>query len=223
MLEPGAGDSERRVLEESLVYCTEAEQELSTMFSLLSVLCSKTLGPHAAVLAEAARFARRTEGGLSCFDDNAVPDPFFADVLGTAVLGSMHMKCPSSVGFRARRGRWCTRTLTNFAYRFLQFHVHLQEECTTSIVVARCHCRIKLPAMLGGFETQWREYLSLPIDSETLQIKNQDKLLSATLCRNITSSGNEGEVEGEGGSEAVCFILWYFNREEVYTDSSDSS
>jgi hypothetical protein len=77
--------------------------------------------------------------------------------------------------------------------------------------------------MLGGFETQWREYLSLPIDSETLQIKNQDKLLSATLCRNITSSGNEGEVEGEGGSEAVCFILWYFNREEVYTDSSDSS
>jgi hypothetical protein len=84
MLEPGAGDAERRALEESLVYCTEAEQELSTMFSLLSVLCSKTLGPHAAVLAEAARFARRTEGVLSCFDDNAVPDPFFADVLGNS-------------------------------------------------------------------------------------------------------------------------------------------
>jgi hypothetical protein len=84
MLEAGAGDAERRALEESLAYCTEAEQELSTMFSLLSVLCSKTLGPHAAVLAEAARFARRTEGGLSCFVDNAVPDPFFADVLGNA-------------------------------------------------------------------------------------------------------------------------------------------
>jgi hypothetical protein len=84
MLEAGAGDAERHAFEESLVYCTEAEQELSTMFSLLSVLCSKTLGPHAAVLAEAARFARRTEGCLSCFYDNVVPDPFFADVLGNA-------------------------------------------------------------------------------------------------------------------------------------------
>ena len=84
MLEAGAGDAERRALEEALVDGTEAEQELSTMFSLLTVLCSKTLGPHATVLAEAARFARRTDGGLSCLDDNAVPDPFFADVLGNA-------------------------------------------------------------------------------------------------------------------------------------------
>ena len=94
----------------------------------------------------------------------------------------------------------------------------------TGIVVARCHCRIKLPTILGGFETHWREYLELPIDGEILHLQNiRDISLSATLCRNITSSGNEGEVEGEGGSEAVCFILWYFNREEVYTDSSDSS
>ena len=84
MLEAGAGDAERRALEEALVDGTEAEQELSTMFSLLTVLCSKTLGPHATVLAEAARFARRTDGGLSCLDDNAVPDPFFADVLANA-------------------------------------------------------------------------------------------------------------------------------------------
>jgi len=84
MLEAGTCDAERRALEESPVDGTEAEQELSTMFSLLTVLCSKTLGPHATVLAEAQRFARRTEGGLSCFDDNAVPDPFFADVLGNA-------------------------------------------------------------------------------------------------------------------------------------------
>jgi len=84
MLEAGAGDAERRALEESLVDGTEAEQELSTMFSLLTVLCSKTLGPHATVLADAARFARRTDGGLSCLDDNAVPDPFFADVLANA-------------------------------------------------------------------------------------------------------------------------------------------
>ena len=84
MLETGAGDAERRALEEALVDGTEAEQELSTMFSLLTVLCSKTLGPHATVLAEAARFARRTDGGLSCLDDNAVPDPFFADVLANA-------------------------------------------------------------------------------------------------------------------------------------------
>ena len=59
MLEAGAGDAERRALEESPVDGTEAEQELSTMFSLLTVLCSKTLGPHDTVLAEAARFARR--------------------------------------------------------------------------------------------------------------------------------------------------------------------
>jgi len=84
LLDTSAGDAERRALEEALIDCTEAEQELSTMFSLLSVLCSKTMGPHASVLAEAARFGRRADHGLSCFDGNAVPDPHFADILGNA-------------------------------------------------------------------------------------------------------------------------------------------
>jgi hypothetical protein len=54
------------------------------MFSLLSMLWSKTMGPHASVLAEAARFARRADHGLSCLDGNTVPDPHFADILGNA-------------------------------------------------------------------------------------------------------------------------------------------
>jgi len=90
----------------------------------------------------------------------------------------------------------------------------------TGIVVTRCHCRIKLPTILGGFETHWREYLELPIDGEILHLQNiRDISLSATLCRNIASGGDGkevGEQEDDGGPESLlsrlCLILWYFPK-----------
>ena len=83
-------------------------------------------------------------------------------------------------------GSWCTRTLTDYAYRFLQFHVMIEEN-SHGMPVVQCHCRVKVPRMFGGFASQWRKYLELSLDGQVNNLQNLRSIaMSPTLCTNFS-------------------------------------
>ena len=83
-------------------------------------------------------------------------------------------------------GSWCTRTLTDYAYQFLQFHVMIEEN-SHGMPVVQCHCRVKVPRMFGGFASQWRKYLELSLDGQVNNLQNLRSIaMSPTLCTNFS-------------------------------------
>lgn len=86
LLASGVGHEDaRRVADEALAVAVEAERELASILAHFSVLCSKTMGPHAAIIREAARIAREAElGDRASIDGMCVPDRHVSEILSTA-------------------------------------------------------------------------------------------------------------------------------------------
>jgi len=86
LLASGVGhDDSRRVADEALAVAAEAERELASTLAHFSVLCSKTMGPHAGIIREAARIAREAElGDRTSLDGMCVPDRHVSEILSNA-------------------------------------------------------------------------------------------------------------------------------------------
>jgi hypothetical protein len=86
LLASGVGhDDARRVADEALAVAVEAERELASILAHFSVLCSKTMGPHAGIIREAARIAREAElGDRASLDGMCVPDRHVSEILSNA-------------------------------------------------------------------------------------------------------------------------------------------
>lgn len=86
LLASGVGhDDSRRVADEALAVAVEAERELASILAHFSVLCSKTMGPHAGIIREAARIAREAElGDRTSLDGMCVPDRHVSEILANA-------------------------------------------------------------------------------------------------------------------------------------------
>jgi hypothetical protein len=77
--------TDRRYADEALGVAVEAERELASILAHFSVLCSKTMAPHAIIIREAARLARQSEkGDRASIDGLYVADRHVADIVSNA-------------------------------------------------------------------------------------------------------------------------------------------
>lgn len=112
--------------------------------------------------------------------------------------------------------RWGLRTLTNMAYRMLQWHLLLEENAeATRPALLRMHVRIKLPMMLGGFATRWRALCEWQLDGSVRLNTNCDMLTCAVL-RDDAHQQNEVQPLLQGGPLAdrnsAEIIIWTFPK-----------
>ena len=75
-------DDTRCAADEALAAAGEAERELASILAHFSVLCSKTMGPYAGIIREAACMAREAQlGARSSINGMCVPDQHVSEIL----------------------------------------------------------------------------------------------------------------------------------------------
>jgi hypothetical protein len=114
----------------------------------------------------------------------------------------------------SQAGRWSLRKLYDFAYGFLEFHILVSEnsDCTRPETCS-VHSRLKLPQVVGGFETKWRHMVTISQCCTLLMTAHNgmgQPLFACSLCLLSCSPGH-------------CAFRWAPGCQQEYRDDGSGS
>jgi len=121
--------------------------------------------------------------------------------------------------------KWCVRTMVNFVYRFLQFHVALEENAAgTRLGRMRVHTRIKLPGLIGLYHSDWRILSVFELDG-SLKYNNNCAMHHAHVLRLDARQHSDTRVlePAASGEALVEFMTWSFPSSCLLKDASPLS